>query len=68
MKHNIFRCIETNGQIWEGCTAFKKALVLAVATNILAKAQRTHESRALAKSRALETSSQNLRSPNSKVL
>ena len=33
MKHNIFRCIEKNGQIWEGCAAFKKALALAVATN-----------------------------------
>ena len=59
MKHKVFRCIETKGQIWEGCTAFKKAL--AVATNIFAKAQRTHESRVLAKSSAIETSSQNLR-------
>ena len=67
MKHNIFRCIVTKGQIWEGCTAFKKALALAVTTNIFAKTNRTHESRALVKSSAIETSSQNLRSPNSKV-
>ena len=58
MKHKMFLCTETKGQIWEGCTAFKKALALAVATNILAKAQRTQELRALAKSSAIETSSQ----------
>ena len=29
MKHKVFRCIETKGQIWEGYTAFKKALAVA---------------------------------------
>ena len=57
MKHKVFRCIETKEQIWEGCTAFKKALAFAVATKILAKAQRTQELRALAETSAIETSS-----------